>query len=94
MNRARKAIQTSNHKSAFVMDFGDYHDIDYYLEDHLSQGFRCKEIAFGQKNESGYARYWGLFYKGRKPAKNKIIEMLEEKEDAYVLGEIQIGPKN
>ena len=79
MNRARKAIQTSNHKSAFVMDFGDYHDIDYYLEDHLPQGFKCREIAFGPKNESGHARYWELFYKGRKPAKNKLIEMLEEK---------------
>ena len=57
---------------------------DYYAQDDYSED--------GALNLR--ARIWRDFGRKSESFETVIIEMLEEKEDAYVLGEIQIGPKN
>ena len=57
---------------------------DYYAQDDYSED--------GALNLR--ARIWRNFGRKSESFETVIIEMLEEKEDAYVLGEIHVGPKN
>ena len=58
-------------KFPFVERFQDYHDIKYRAED-LNDIFvskiKCKEVAFD-------GCYYGLFYMGKLPAKQKIRQL-------------------
>ena len=57
---------------AYVSSFGDYHDIRDYA-DHLPRGWKGREVGFGV---DGW--YWGLFWTGIKPKREKIKAMLEK----------------
>lgn len=57
---------------------------DYYAQDEYTED--------GALNLR--ARIWRNFGRKNESFETVIIEMLEEKEDPYVLGEIQVGPKN
>ena len=57
---------------------------DYYAQDDYSED--------GALNLR--ARIWRDFGRKSESFETVIIEMLEEKEDPYVLGEIHVGPKN
>lgn len=56
---------------------------DYYAQDDYAEDGALKLRA----------RLWRNFGRKTESFETVIIEMLEEKEDAYVLGEIQVGPK-
>jgi len=55
---------------------------DYYAQDEYTEDGALKLRA----------RIWRNFGRKNETSDTVIIEMLEEKEDAYILGEIQIGP--
>lgn len=70
-----------------------------YLIRHAPNGlYRVESDYYAQDNyaEDGAlklrARIWRNFGRRTETLNTVIIEMLEEKEDAYILGDIQIGP--
>ncbi len=59
-----------------VGSFGDYHDIDYLVNDLNKLGMFNKKIRCAEVGFSG--EYWGVFYIGRKPKKADIKELLDK----------------
>lgn len=60
-------------KSNFkIKHFDDYHSI-------YSDTYKTVELGCFPVEEFGYSRYFGLFYKGRKPSLKKILSSLKKK---------------
>lgn len=57
----------------YIAHFGDYHDID-------SDDFKTLELGcFMPKGNYQYCRYFGLFYKGKRPSLKTIFEEMKKK---------------
>lgn len=59
----------------FIKNFADYHKIRSSTHKYIELG------CFPSKEGWGYNRYFGLFFKGRKPALNKVLKSLKRKVD-------------
>ncbi len=69
-------------KFPFVREFDDYHEIDFFrdtLQEFLVE--KIKGIELGFDYNSG--EYIGLFYMGKKPSKDVIQKLLEEREISF-----------
>lgn len=56
-----------------IKHFDDYHEI-------RSKTFKSIELGcFPTKDGFGYNRYFGLFFKGRKPSLQKVLSSLQKK---------------
>lgn len=51
----------------FVKHFNDYHDIQ-------SETYKTLELGCFPVKDYGYCRYFGLFYKGKMPSIDKVLE--------------------
>jgi hypothetical protein len=60
----------------YIKHFNDYHDIE-------SETYKCEELGcYPAKNfDGGYNRYFGLFWKGRKPSLKKVVASMLRKVD-------------
>lgn len=56
----------------FIKHFDDYHEISSKTHKYLELG--CFFV-----DEYGYCRYFGLFYKGKRPSLSKIMNSLKRK---------------
>lgn len=62
-------------KSSFsIRHFNDYHEI-------YSNTLNTIELGCFPVEEYGYCRYFGLFYKGRKPSLKKVMASIKKKVD-------------
>lgn len=60
----------------FIKHFDDYHEIRSKTHKYIELG------CFPPKKDNpGYCRYFGLFWKGRKPSIAKVIASLKKKID-------------
>jgi len=55
-----------------IKDFDDYHEIT----ENTPAGWKSVELGCFPVMKYGYCRYFGLFYKGRKPSVAKIMGIL------------------
>jgi hypothetical protein len=58
----------------YIKSFDDYHDII-----HPPKGWKSIELGCLPQEGYSYWRYFGLFYKGRKPSLDKIWNNLKNK---------------
>jgi hypothetical protein len=55
-----------------ILDFDDYHSIH-------SEHYKTIELGCFPPKNGGYFRYYGVFYKGRKPSIEKVMKVLDRK---------------
>jgi len=89
----RIKMKKKNKSNFYIKHFDDYHSI-------TSKTYNYQELGcFPTKDGYGYCRYFGLFFKGRRPSFDKIMQSLlkkvsldteSEKETHYRTGE-EIG---
>lgn len=53
----------------YIRSFDDYHDIE-------SETFNTFELGCFPEPNFGYCRYFGLFYKGKRPPRKQVIGRL------------------
>jgi hypothetical protein len=69
-----------------VKHFDDYHDILHYDGEYNAIELGCFPVR-----EYGYCRYFGLFYKGRKPLIRKVLDSVLRKVTLRKLGHYRSG---
>lgn len=64
-----------------LIESDDYHDFGDFESDlkQLDPKLRCCEVGFIER-EAPHSTYLGVIYKGRKPSKKKLQQMVDEKD--------------
>ena len=70
----------------YVKHFADYHEIE-------SSTYKCVELGCWPVSAAGCSRYFGLFWKGKAPSREKILKSVLDKAANQPIGHYRTGVK-